>query len=54
MVSQVAIPSRLDLALLQADLDAIADQEGFTVKLQHENIFVATNELRLTRAAKRG
>jgi predicted amino acid-binding ACT domain protein len=48
MVSQVAIPSRLDLAMLQADLEAIAAQEGFTVRLQHENIFVATNTLRLT------
>jgi hypothetical protein len=25
---------------------------GFTVKLQHENIFVATNQLRLTHLAK--
>ncbi len=54
MVSQVAVPSRLDLAMLQADLDAIAAQEGFTVRLQHENIFVATNELRRTHLPKRG
>jgi predicted amino acid-binding ACT domain protein len=54
MVSQVAIPSRLDLAMLQADLEAIAAQEGFTVRLQHENIFVATNQLRLTRTGKQG
>jgi len=54
MISQVAIPTRIDLAMLQADLEAVAAQEGFTVRLQHENIFVATNQLRLTRTGKQG
>jgi len=49
MISQVEVPERLDLAMLQADLAELADAEGFTVKLQHENIFVATNQLRLAR-----
>jgi len=49
MISQVEVPERLDLAMLQADLDELAAEEGFTVKLQHENVFVATNQLRLTR-----
>ncbi|MFO8015179.1 MAG: ACT domain-containing protein [Phycisphaerae bacterium] len=49
MISQLEVPRRLDLALLQADLEELAGEEGFTVKLQHENVFVATNQLRLTR-----
>ena len=49
MISQLEVPQRLDLALLQADLEELAGEQGFTVKLQHENVFVATNQLRLTR-----
>jgi glycine cleavage system transcriptional repressor len=51
MISQVQIPTRLSLAHLQADLEELGRDEGFTVKLQHENIFVATNQLRLTHSA---
>jgi predicted amino acid-binding ACT domain protein len=51
MISEVEIPSRVDFGLLAADLEDMARTEGFTVKLQHENIFVATNELRLTHTA---
>jgi predicted amino acid-binding ACT domain protein len=47
IVSQLEIPVALDIALLQADLEQVAKDESFTVKLQHENIFVATNQLRL-------
>jgi glycine cleavage system transcriptional repressor len=47
MISQVRIPSRLDFGLLLADLEEIGREEGFTVRLQHENVFVATNQLRL-------
>jgi glycine cleavage system transcriptional repressor len=49
LVGQLEIPVTSDLALLQADLDQIAAELAFTVKLQHENIFVATNQLRLER-----
>lgn len=48
MVSQVAIPPARDIAMLQADLEQIGEREGFNIRLQHENIFVATNQLRLT------
>lgn len=51
MISQVEIPDRVDFNLLQADLEDIGRDESFTVKLQHENIFVATNQLRLTHGA---
>jgi predicted amino acid-binding ACT domain protein len=47
LISQVEIPARWDIAMLQADLEEIGQAEGFTVRLQHENIFVATNQLRL-------
>ncbi len=50
MISELQIPARLEFAPIQADLEEIGREEGFTVKLQHENIFVATNELRLTRS----
>jgi glycine cleavage system transcriptional repressor len=51
MISQVEIPAAVDFGALQTDLEEIGREEGFTVKLQHENIFVATNQLRLTRQA---
>jgi predicted amino acid-binding ACT domain protein len=56
LISQVEVPSRWDIRLMQADLEQMGSELGFTVKLQHENIFVATNQLRLipAQAAKRG
>lgn len=50
LISQVEIPRRWDLAMLQADLEEMGRQEGFTARVQHEDIFVATNQLRLRRA----
>jgi len=49
LISEVEIPARWDISLLQADLEEIGREEGFTVRLQHEDIFVATNQLRLRR-----
>jgi len=49
LIGQLEIPAARDLGLLQADLEQIAAEEAFTVKLQHENIFVATNQLRFER-----
>jgi len=54
LISQVQIPRRWDLAMLQADLEALGRQQGYTVRLQHENIFIATNQLRLSRHAGPG
>jgi len=53
LISEVEIPSRWEIPMLQADLEEIGRDEGFTVRLQHENIFVATNELRMSRKAGR-
>lgn len=52
LISQVEVPAALDLAMLHADLEHIAADAGFTVKLHHENVFVATNQLRLTAAPR--
>ena len=49
LVSQVEIPTHWDISLLQADMEDMGRDMRFTVRLQHENIFVATNQLRLTR-----
>jgi len=49
LISQVQIPPQWDLAMLQADLEHMGAELGFTVRMQHENVFVATNELRLRR-----
>ncbi len=52
LIGQVEVPKRYDTEMLQADLEAIGKELGFTVKLQHENIFVATNQLRLGSARR--
>ena len=53
LISQVRIPRQWDLAMLQADLEQLGAEQGYTVRLQHENIFIATNQLRLTQLAER-
>jgi len=50
LIGQLEVPTRWDIRMLQADLEQMGEELGFTVKLQHENIFVATNQLRLTGA----
>ena len=49
LIGQLEVPKRWDIRMLQADLEQMGEELGFTVKLQHENIFVATNQLRLGR-----
>ena len=48
LIGQLQVPKRWDIRMLQADLEQMGSELGFTVKLQHENVFVATNQLRLT------
>jgi predicted amino acid-binding ACT domain protein len=48
LIGQLEVPVRWDIRMLQADLEQMGSELGFTVRLQHENIFVATNQLRLT------
>ena len=47
VICQVSVPPELDFFMLQSDLEAVGQSLGFQVTVQHENIFVATNELRL-------
>jgi len=49
LIGQVEVPGRWDLPQFQHDLEELGRAEGYTVRLQHENIFVATNQLRLPR-----
>ena len=53
LIGQLEVPTRWDIRMLQADLEQMGRDLGFAVKLQHENIFVATNQLRLTVATDR-
>jgi glycine cleavage system transcriptional repressor len=49
VICQVSVPGDLDISMLQTDLASFGESGGFTAHLQHENIFVATNELCLGR-----
>lgn len=46
LTGQVEIPVKWNFTMLQCDLESIGKELGFTVRLQHENIFTATNRLR--------
>lgn len=50
LIGQVRVPQKWDIQMLQADLEQLAMESGYTVRLQHENLFVATNQLRLRTA----
>ena len=46
LTGQIEIPTKWNFPMLQCDLEALGKELGFTVRLQHENIFVATNRIR--------
>ena len=46
LIGQVEVDPKDDPRTLLLDLEDIASEYEFTVKLQHKNIFVATNQLR--------
>jgi predicted amino acid-binding ACT domain protein len=52
LIGQVLVPAQWDIRMMQADLEQMGRELGFTVKLQHENVFVATNQLRLARPSQ--
>jgi glycine cleavage system transcriptional repressor len=52
LIGQLEVPEHWDIRMLQADLEQMGQELGFTVKLQHENVFVATNQLRLKFASQ--
>ena len=47
LIGQLEVPAHWDIRMLQTDLEETGRELGFTVKLQHENVFVATNQLRV-------
>lgn len=47
LIGQVEVPTHWDLSMLQTELEHMGKELGFTVKLQQQNIFLATNQLRL-------
>ncbi len=49
LLCQVEFGTDLDLSNIQYDLEALGEQAGFTVRIQHNNLFVATNQVRLDR-----
>ena len=49
LIGEVEIDPKLDLQNIQYDLEAMGEQVGFTVRIQHSNVFVATNHIRLDR-----
>ena len=47
LIGQLTIPPKVNIRSIQSDLEITGKEYGFTVKVQHNNIFVATNQLRL-------
>jgi hypothetical protein len=45
MLSQVTIPGNLDIRQLQIDLEGLLLGSDLVIRLQHEDIFVATSEI---------
>ncbi len=46
LIGQLEVPKHWEIRMLQADLEQMGSELGFAVRLQHENVFVATNQLR--------
>ncbi|MGI6401069.1 MAG: glycine cleavage system protein R [Thermoguttaceae bacterium] len=49
LLCQVEVDPELDPQNIQYDLEALGEHGGFTVRIQHNNVFVATNQIRLDR-----
>ncbi len=45
LIGQLEVPGDVDIRLLQDDLEGMGRELAFTVRLQHNNIFTATNRL---------
>jgi glycine cleavage system transcriptional repressor len=53
LIGQLLVPRALDVRQMQIDLASIWPKAGFSVALQHVNIFVATNEIEFRAPAAR-
>jgi len=47
LIGQLTIPPKVNIRNIQSDLEQSGKEYGFTVRVQHNNVFVATNQLRL-------
>ena len=47
LICQVEVNVDDDIQVIQYDLEELGQELGFTVKIQHNNVFVATNQIRL-------
>ena len=47
VIGQLEVPRHFDTKVLQDDLEEIGRELDFTIKMQHRNIFVATNQIRM-------
>ena len=45
LIGQLTIPATVNIRNIQNDLEEIGNEYGFTVRVQHNNIFTATNQL---------
>ncbi|MDR0520552.1 MAG: hypothetical protein LBH00_01725 [Planctomycetaceae bacterium] len=48
LIGQLTIPPHVNIRNVQDDLEELGKEYGFTVRVQHNNIFVATNQIRLS------
>ncbi|MEX0703847.1 MAG: ACT domain-containing protein [Planctomycetales bacterium] len=51
MVMELAVPAGVDAVALRRDVEALSNSGGLSAALQHENIFIATNDPRPVRVA---
>ncbi|MFW5864211.1 MAG: glycine cleavage system protein R [bacterium] len=49
LVGELNVPDKVDLVQVQIDLEEIGSQENVSIRIQHENLFQATNDLYITR-----
>lgn len=54
MILQVAIPIDLNIHQLKTDLNKVGEEFGLAVSLQHENIILATSEIRPVKSLRMG
>ncbi|MCX7046182.1 MAG: hypothetical protein NTX50_11940 [Candidatus Sumerlaeota bacterium] len=54
LIGEIEVPPDRDLRQLQIDLEEIGAQSAISVRIQHENLFLATNDLYLTRQERLG
>ena len=45
LISQVMIPGRMDVRQIQIDLEGLSGGPDMAIHLQHQDVFVATNEI---------